>query len=68
MGYKADMYAFARSQGLYVGVSLEGSVISPRRVWNQQLYGANATPRSILIDRTAHASSPSVAKLIAAMP
>ena len=24
------MYAFARSQGLFVGVSLEGSVISPR--------------------------------------
>lgn len=68
MGLKSDMYAFARSQGLYVGVSLEGSVIAPRHVWNQQLYGAEANPRSILIDRTATTNSQAVSSLIAAMP
>ena len=39
IGYKSDLYAFARSEGLFVGVSLEGSVIAPRHTWNQQLYG-----------------------------
>ena len=68
MGYKSDMYAFARSEGLFVGVSLEGSVIAPRETWNQQLYGQDATPESILVDRTSTSDSQSVANIIAAMP
>ena len=65
---KADMYAFARAEGLFVGVSLEGSVITPRKNWNQQLYGQDATPQSILIDRTAQSNSKAVSDIIAAMP
>jgi len=68
MDTKADMYAFARSEGLFVGVSLEGSVIAPRETWNQQLYGEQATPQSILVDHTATTNSKAVADLIAAMP
>jgi len=68
MGMNSDMYAFARSEGLFVGVSLEGSVIAPRETWNQQLYGQDATPESILVDRTSTSTSPAVAGLIAAMP
>lgn len=68
VGLKSDMYAFARSQGLFVGVALDGSVIAPRHTWNQQLYGPRVTPHNILIDRSAHSSSPSVAHLISAMP
>lgn len=68
LGLKSDMYAFARSQGLFVGVSLEGSVIAPRYTWNQQLYGAEATPRSILVENAASSTSPSVSALVNAMP
>ena len=68
LGLKSDMYAFARSEGLFVGVSLEGSVIAPRQTWNQQLYGQDATPKSILVDRTSTSSSNAVNGLIAAMP
>ena len=68
MGLKSDMYAFASSEGLFVGVSLEGSVIAPRETWNQQLYGQDATPESILVDHTATTTSPAVQGLIAAMP
>jgi len=69
MALKADMYAFARSQGLYVGISLEGSVIAPRHTWNHQLYGTGSTPRSILIDRSVnYSSSQAVKSLISAMP
>lgn len=68
MGLKSDMYAFARSQGLFVGVSLEGSVIAPRETWNQQLYGQDVTPQSILVDKTASFHSTAVTGLIAAMP
>jgi lipid-binding SYLF domain-containing protein len=68
MDLKADMYAFARSEGLFVGVSLEGSVIAPRQTWDQQLYGPQATAESILVDRTSTSESQSVANIIAAMP
>jgi len=68
MGLKSDLYAFARSEGLFVGVSLEGSVIAPREIWNQQLYGEQSTPESILVDRTSSSSSKSVSDIIAAMP
>ena len=68
LGLKSDMYAFARSQGLFVGVSLEGSVIAPRYTWNQQVYGAEATPRSILVENTASSTAPSVSAIIGAMP
>jgi lipid-binding SYLF domain-containing protein len=68
MDTKADMYAFARSEGLFVGVSLEGSVIAPRQTWDQQLYGQDATPQSILVDRTSNSSSQAVTNIVAAMP
>lgn len=68
VGLNSDMYAFARSEGLFVGVSLEGSVIAPRETWNQQLYGDQATPEAILMDRTATSASKSVSDIVAAMP
>jgi lipid-binding SYLF domain-containing protein len=68
IGYKADMYAFARSQGLFVGVSLEGSVIAPRNSWNQQVYGQGTTPHNILVDQSVNYNSQAVRGLVAAMP
>lgn len=68
LGWNADMYAFARSEGLFVGVSLEGSWIEPRYSWNHLLYGNDATPTSILIDRTSTTSSSAIAGLVSAMP
>ncbi len=68
MDTKADMYAFARSEGLFVGVSLEGSVIAPRETWNQQLYGQDASPSNILVNHTASSDSQAVKSLISAMP
>ena len=68
VGLKSDMYAFARSEGLFVGISLEGSVIYPRETWNQQLYGTEVTPAAILVDRTETTTSKAAADLVAAMP
>jgi lipid-binding SYLF domain-containing protein len=68
LGLKSDMYAFARSEGLFVGVSLEGAVITPRETWNQQMYGQEATPESILVDRSSTVTSPAVTGLVSAMP
>ena len=64
----ADMYAFARSEGLFVGAALQGSVIAPRHTWNRALYGQGATPQGILINRTNTSSSQEVLDLLKVLP
>jgi lipid-binding SYLF domain-containing protein len=66
MGWKSDMYAFAKSEGLFIGIALDGSVIWPRHEWNEQLYGAGATPDGILLGR--QFNSPVASRLIGALP
>ena len=43
--------AFANSNGLFVGASLEGSFIDADNDWNALYYGAGATGRAIVADR-----------------
>jgi len=44
----ADMYAFSRNQGLFLGGALEGTVMTPREDWNRAYYGEGATAAAIL--------------------
>ena len=44
-----DFVAFSRSKGLYGGLNLEGSVISPANDWNNAYYGKNVLPPDILV-------------------
>lgn len=67
LGEDADVYAFARSEGLYIGISLDGTVITPDPTWNRALYGADATPETILVQQR-YNDSPHAAKIISAMP
>ncbi len=46
------IYQLVEARGAFMGVSLDGYVISARNKHNQAYYGAPATPRAILIDRT----------------
>jgi SH3 domain-containing YSC84-like protein 1 len=46
------IYQLVEARGAFVGVSLDGYVISARNKHNQAYYGAPVTPRAILIDRT----------------
>jgi SH3 domain-containing YSC84-like protein 1 len=36
---RADILAFAKSRGLFAGISLQGSIISARSEWNKVYYG-----------------------------
>ena len=47
----ADIYAFAKTVGLYGGGSLEGAKLFSRASWNETYYGASASPRAVVIDR-----------------
>jgi lipid-binding SYLF domain-containing protein len=44
----AAVYTYSRSQGLFGGISLEGTVIATRNDANANYYGRSATPGEIL--------------------
>jgi SH3 domain-containing YSC84-like protein 1 len=45
---KAAVYTYSRSQGLFAGVSLEGTVIAADNKANERYYGKRATAQEIL--------------------
>ncbi len=47
----ADILQFSRSKGVYIGLTLEGGVISVRQKWNNAYYGKEVRPLDILIRR-----------------
>jgi len=51
-GVTADMVSFARSKGVYAGLSLDGSVIGTRDKANHAYYGESVRPVEILVAHT----------------
>ena len=49
----ADILSFARSKGLFAGISLDGAVVKVRDSLNDAYYQAKVTPTDILVKRTA---------------
>jgi len=47
----ADVVTYSLSEGAYLGVSLEGTVIEPRESYNKDFYGAEASTKAIVADR-----------------
>ena len=48
VGPRAAIYTYSRSQGLFAGVSLEGTVIATRYAVNEEYYGKPVYPADIL--------------------
>ena len=49
----AAIYTYSRSQGLFAGISLEGTVIGTRNDANAEYYGRSVTPEEILSGKVA---------------
>lgn len=61
-GLSADIISFARSKGVYAGISVEGAVVATRDGLNRAYYGQAVTPTDILIRRAV--SNPQATRLI----
>jgi lipid-binding SYLF domain-containing protein len=48
----ADLLSFARSKGLFAGISLDGAVVATRDDWNTVYYGKQVKPQDILVGRS----------------
>ncbi|MCH8181565.1 MAG: lipid-binding SYLF domain-containing protein [Proteobacteria bacterium] len=49
---RADIYTYAKSKGLFAGISFEGAVITERGKLNRAYYGRRVSPEDIVIRRT----------------
>ena len=47
---RAEILAYARSRGLFAGVSISGSVLKPDRGDNEDLYGRRVNERKLLLE------------------
>jgi lipid-binding SYLF domain-containing protein len=45
----ADIIVWAKAQGVYAGLTLEGSVLKPRASYNQVYYGQPVTPADVVL-------------------
>ncbi len=50
--FRADIYTYAKSKGLFAGVSFEGAVIAERGKLNRAYYGRGVSPEDIVTSRT----------------
>lgn len=46
---QGDMYSYSRSQGIFGGVSLKGTVIKPNVRYNEEYYNKGLTPQEIMM-------------------
>jgi lipid-binding SYLF domain-containing protein len=54
---RADIYSFAKSRGLFGGISLEGAVLAARDSWNQKYYGRTVSAEAIVLRREVEAAN-----------
>jgi lipid-binding SYLF domain-containing protein len=59
---RAEMLTYSRAQGLFAGISLEGSTLRPDNDANKQIYGREVDPKQIVRESSIHA--PAEAKLL----
>jgi len=52
--FRAEIYSYSRSRGLFAGVALDGSAISIDHRANELVYGAGTTPRMVFENRVAN--------------
>jgi lipid-binding SYLF domain-containing protein len=57
----AQILTWSRSQGLFVGAALDGSVVKPDKDSNEHLYGQATSGREILVDSRLTVPSPATA-------
>lgn len=46
----ADIYSYARSRGLFAGVSLEGGIVNMNSSYNKEYYGRELSAKQILLE------------------
>jgi lipid-binding SYLF domain-containing protein len=65
---KAEIYSYAKSKGLFAGISLEGARLAPQNDANAEYYGRSVTVQELLFGHTAPLVRTEAKEFIAALP
>ena len=52
--FVADLVSFSRGQGVYLGLNLDGTIVSISEDWNELYYGQRVNAVDILVRRSVH--------------
>jgi lipid-binding SYLF domain-containing protein len=52
--FVADLVSFSRGQGVYLGLNLDGTIVSTSDEWNELYYGQRVNAVDILVRRSVH--------------
>jgi SH3 domain-containing YSC84-like protein 1 len=55
--FDVDVFSFAKNAGLFIGASVEGSVLNSREKWQKAYYGQDVAVRNIVLNRTVNNAS-----------
>jgi lipid-binding SYLF domain-containing protein len=64
----AEIYSYAKSKGLFAGISLEGARLAPDRSANQVFYGGPIDPKTLLLDHRSPRLPDAAKEFIATLP
>ena len=64
----AEIYTYAKTRGIFAGISVEGARLAPDRKWIEDYYGDRAWPDDILFEHQAPSSPPESARFLAVLP
>jgi lipid-binding SYLF domain-containing protein len=65
---RAEIYSYARTRGLFAGISLEGARVSPDLNSNEGYYGERLSPRAILVNHDVPRQPRESRRLLSALP
>ncbi len=64
----AEIYSYARSKGLFAGISLEGSRIAADKDATRALYGRNVDVRMVVFEHRSPTMPPAAAAFVSSLP
>lgn len=64
----AEIYSYARSKGIFAGISLEGARVAPDEKATRRFYGPSADAKRILKEHAAPANPPAARAFVEALP
>jgi lipid-binding SYLF domain-containing protein len=65
---KAEIYSYAKSRGLFAGISIEGARLAANQKWIQHYYGRRLWPESVLYEDAVASPPPEAKRFLAVLP
>jgi lipid-binding SYLF domain-containing protein len=66
--FKAEIYSYAKSRGLFAGAAIQGARLAPDFDWSRDYYGERVWPEDVLFEQQAPPMTPEGRAFLEALP